>query len=246
MRGLFYIFLVFTFTFTLDLPAAAQTPALKKIFAEGVEKARRGDFENASANFRRALLAAKIEKTGDAFLAKIHFNLGVCLYRLKLPEKSVAEFTEAIKLSRREYRQAFYALGMAERDLRNFVKAENAFLNALKADTSDGEAWFDLGMVYLEKTEFEKAENAFENAVKFKSVSAADALNNLGVIAALRHEFERAENYFEEALELSNNQSKTAKNNLQFCKFYRQQNQLKDLIASLKFARTEKQNGEDL
>lgn len=231
MRVLFFIFLVFSFT------VAAQTPALKKSFDDGIETARRGEFEKASEKFRRVLLVAETEKVSNEFMAKIHFNLGVCLYREKETEKSIVEFNEAIKLSRRDYKQAFYALGMAESDLKNFDKAEKAFLNVLKMDKSDGETWFDLGMIYLEKTEFEKAEKAFENAVQFKSVSAADAFNNLGVIAALRHEFDSAERHFENALKLSNNQSKTARNNLRFCKFYRQKNQTMDLIASLNFSK---------
>jgi Flp pilus assembly protein TadD len=230
MRVLFFIFLVFTFS------ATAQTPALKKSFDEAVETARRGAFEKATEKFRRVLFTAEIEKTPDEFLVRVHFNLGVCFYRLKMEEKAVGEFTEAIKLSRREYKPAFYALGMAEGDLKNYEKAEKAFIGALKLDKTDGEAWFDLGLVYLQKSEFEKAENAFENSIKFKSVAVSDAFNNLGVIFALRHEFDKAEKHFETALTLSNNQSKTARNNLQFCKYYRQKNQLKDLIAKLEFS----------
>ena len=230
MRVLFFIFLVFTFS------AAAQTPVIKKLFAEGTNAAQRGEFEKASEKFRRVLLSAETEKPNDEFLTKVHFNLGVCLYRLKKTEQAIGEFTEAIKLSRRTYKPAFYALGMAESDLKNYEKAENAFRNALKLDKTDGEAWFDLGLVYLEKQEFEKAEKAFGNSIKFKSVSASDAFNNLGVIFALHHKFDIAEKQFKTALKLSNNQSNTARNNLQFCKYYRQKNQANDLIAKLEFS----------
>jgi Flp pilus assembly protein TadD len=229
MRVLFFIFLVFTFS------AGAQTLVLKKSFDKAVETARRGEFENASEKFRHVLFAAEMEKTPDEFLARVHFNLGVCFYRLNETKKSVGEFTEAVKLSRREYKPAFYALGMAESDLKNFEAAENAFLDALKLDKSDGEAWFDLGLVYLEKKEFEKAEKAFENSIKFKSVAASDAFNNLGVIFALRYEFDQAEKQFETALKISEGKSTVAKGNLRFCKFYRQKNQARDLIANLRF-----------
>ncbi len=234
MRVLFFIFLIFTFS------AAAQTPALKTSFETGIETARRGEFEKASETFQRVLLSAEAEKTSDEFLAKVHFNLGVCFYRLRQTEKSVGEFNEAIRLSRREYKRAFYALGMAQSDLKNYDKAEKAFLAALKLEKSDGESWFDLGFVYLQKQEFEKAENAFQNAVSFKSVSAFEACNNLGVISALRHDFDKAEKYFETAWKMSENKFSTARNNLQFCKFYRRKNQAKELIASLKFSETEK------
>lgn len=229
MRVLFFIFLVFTFT------AAAQTPALKKSFDEGIETARNGEFEKASEKFQRVLLVAETEKTNDDFLAKIHFNLGVCFYRLQKTEKSIGEFNEAIKLSRREYKQAFYALGMAHSDLKNFREAEIAFRDALNLNKTDGETWFDLGTVYLQKADFEKAETAFQNAVKFKSVSSFEAHNNLGVISALRHEFDQAEKHFETALKLSENRFETARKNLQFCKYYRQKNLSEDLIANLEF-----------
>lgn len=230
MRVLFFIFLAFTFS------AAAQTPAMKKSFDEGIETARRGEFEKASETFQRVLLSAEVEKVPDEFSARVHFNLGVCLYRLEKTEEAVGEFTETIKLSHREYKRAFYALGMAESDLRNFDKAEKAFRAALKLDKANGETWFDLALVYLQKREFEKAETAFQNALKFKSVSSSDAFNNLGVIFALRHEFDQAEKAFETALKLSENKSRTAQNNLQFCRFYRQKNQVQDLIAKLEFS----------
>ncbi|CAN5581692.1 hypothetical protein BH20ACI4_BH20ACI4_01710 [soil metagenome] len=235
MRVLFFVFLVFTFS------VAAQTPAMKKSFDEGIETARQGEFEKASEKFRRVLLTAETEKPADAFLARVHFNLGVCFYRLNMAENAVGEFTEAIKLSRREYQKAFYALGMAESNLKNFDKAENAFRSALKLNKTDGEAWFDLGLIYLQKRNFERAENAFENSIKYKSVAASDAHNNLGVIFALRHEFDLAEKHFETALNLSDGKSNTARNNLQFCKYYRQENQLKDLMAKLEFS-NESQN----
>jgi len=231
MRVLFFIFLVFTFS------VAAQNPALKKSFDEGIETARTGEFEKAANKFQRVLLVAEAEKTNDGFLAKVRFNLGVCFYRLKETEKSIGEFTEAIKLSRREYGRAFYALGMAHSDLKNFREAENAFRNALNLNKNDGETWFDLGAIYLQKKDFEKAETAFQNAVKFQSVSSFEAHNNLGVISALRHEFDLAEKHFEAALKLSENKFETARKNLRFCKFYRQKNLSEDLLAKLEFSK---------
>ena len=127
---------------------------------------------------------------------------------------------------------------MAQKDLGNLKKAENAFLDALKIEKTDGEAWFDLALLYLQKQDLDAAAAAFENAIKFKSVASADARNNLGVIFALRHEFDSAEKEFEVALTLSNGKLSLARSNLQFCRFYRQKNQVKDLIARLEFSFT--------
>jgi Flp pilus assembly protein TadD len=157
---------------------------------------------------------------------------------LKQAEKASAEFKEAIKLSGRTYQKAFYALAMAEKDLGNLKKAENAFRDALKIEKTDGEAWFDLALVYLQKQDFDTATSAFENAIKFKSIASADAHNNLGVIFALRHDFDSAEKEFETALMISSGKLNVARSNLQFCRFYRQKNQVKDFIANLEFSLT--------
>ena len=232
MRVLFFLILA-AFAFS----ATAQTPATKKSFDKGIDTARRGNFEKAADTFRRVLLSGEVEKLPDEFLARVHFNLGVCFYRLRETKKAVGELTEAIKLSRRSYQKAFYALGMAQNGSSNFDEAETAFRDALKLDETDGEAWFDLALIYLQKQDFERAETAFEKAIKFKSVSAPDAQNNLGVIFALRHEFDIAEKRFKVALQMSAGKSNTARNNLEFCRFYRQKNQVKDLIAKLEFTR---------
>jgi Flp pilus assembly protein TadD len=229
MRILFFIFLVFTFS------TVAQTLAIQKTFDDGIENARLGKFEQASANFQKILLLTEIEKPSNEFLARVHFNLGICFYHLNQAKKSVAELTEAIKLSRRNYQKAFYALGMANVKLKNFDGAETAFRDALKLKKSDGEVWFDLAFVYLEKENFDDAERAFEHSIKYKSRAALDAFNNLGVIYALRNDFASAENQFEKALFESRGNSVEAKNNLQFCKFYKQ-NQDKKLLAKLEFS----------
>ena len=230
MRVLFFVLVIFVFSL------AAQTPNVKKAFDAGTQDARIGQFEKAIENYRQTLLLAEIERPSDDFLARVHFNLGVCFYQLKQAEKAAAEFGEAVKLSGRTYQKAFYALAMAQKDLGNLKKAENAFRDALKIEKTDGEAWFDLALLYLQKQDFETAAAAFENAVRFKSVATADAHNNLGVIFALRHEFDSAEKEFETALMLSNGKLSLARSNLQFCRFYRQNNRVTDLIAQLEFS----------
>jgi Flp pilus assembly protein TadD len=217
------------------LSVSAQTPLVNQIFDEGTQTARAGNYENAIENYRRAILLAEVETVTDDFLAKIHFNIGVCLYNLKQTAEAVEEFTEAIKLSRLSYQKAFYALGMAQSDLKNWRKAADAFREAVNLKKNDGEAWFDLGLVLLEEKDFESAEKAFRNAIKFKSIGAADAHNNLGVIFALRHEFDSAENEFKTASVVSNGRSILAGSNLQFCKKLKR-NFNQNLLAQLEFS----------
>lgn len=233
MRVLFVIFIC---AFSI----AAQTAFVKQTYEAGNAAARQLQYEQAVKAYRTTLLRAHSESLSDELLAKIHFNIGVCLYHLKQTNEAVAEYTEAIKLSRREYRKAFHALAMAQKDLRNWRAAANALRDALEIEKADGEAWFDLALIYLETRDFEAAEKAFVNAVRYKSVSAADAHNNLGVIAALRSDWAAAEKHFETALLDSSGTSIEAVNNLRFCKFYKQNIRQKDWLAKLEFSGTNK------
>ncbi len=230
MRVLFFILAIYTFT------ASAQTPFLRKSFDDAIQTARAGDFQNAAETFRRVLLQAETEKTPDDFAARVHFNLGVCLFHANETKRAINEFSEAVKLSRRTYAKAFYALGMAQAKLKNFERAETAFRDALRLEKSNGETWFDLAFIHLAQNDFARAETAFTNAIKYKSAASADALNNLGVIFALRHDFQRAEMQFERALHNSNGKSAEARGNLLFCRSIKDKfNQ--DLLAKFEFSR---------
>lgn len=233
MRSLFFILVVFVFS------ATAQTPFIKSVFEKATIAAQAKQFEAAIADYQKILLFAEAERPNDDFLAQIHFNIGICFYHRQQTKEAIAEFSEAIKLSRRTYQKAFYALGMAHGASKNWQAAEDAFRDAVKLKKADGEAWFDLALVYLEMKNYEAAETAFQNSIKYKSISAAAAHNNLGVIFALQHRFLLAENEFETALKNSRGESIEARKNLQFCKFYREENQSADLIAKLEFSKYE-------
>jgi len=230
----------FTFIFitalTLAISVSAQTALTNRAFETGTRAAQAKEYEKAIANYRRAILFSETEKTNDDFLAKIHFNIGVCFYNLKQTTEAIEEFTEAIKLSKRSYQKAFYALGMAQSKMRDWRKAKTAFREAINLEKMDGEAWFDLGLVLLETKDFGAAEKAFQKAIKYESIASADAHNNLGVIFALKEDFSSAESEFKTALTKSNGKSIEASKNLQFCKLYKHSlNQ--NLLAKLEFTK---------
>lgn len=224
MRILSFIFIVF-----LTISVSAQTVEIKETFDEATEKANAKDFENALPIYQK--LAGISQNEPEEFRAKIHFNIGVCLYQSKNPSKAVTEYERAVLLNPR-YEKAFYALGMAQFELNDFEKAEEAFINSLKINSKNGETWFDLAFVYLKRENFDAAESAFQNAIKFKSIASADAHNNLGVISALRHDFETAEKQFKLAV----GKSAEAEKNLRFCKYYKEGN-FKELVAKLEFSK---------
>jgi tetratricopeptide (TPR) repeat protein len=227
---------IFVILTALNLSASAQSFTTRQMFEKAIETANAGKFETALSMFRDSLALAKIDEAPDDFQAKVRFNIGVCFYRLKQNEKAVVEFEEAIKLARRDYEKAFYALGMAQAELRNWDKAEQAFRGALKLNKRNGEAWFDLAFVYLAKNDFEAAKLAFQKSVEYKSVSAAVGHNNLGVIFALGGDLDAAVREFETALRKSNGSFAVAERNLQFCKSLGK-NFNREMVAKLEFGK---------
>ncbi|HEY0426791.1 MAG TPA: tetratricopeptide repeat protein [Pyrinomonadaceae bacterium] len=203
----------------LSVSVAAQTA--RQTFEAGTRAAQNAQYESALENYRTSLASSEIEKTNGEFRAKIHFNIGVCLFHLRQTAEAVIEFKKAIALDG-DYQKAFYALGMAESESKNWRNAREALQTAVGLKKTDGEAWFDLGLVLTEEKNFEAARAAFENSIRYKTIAATDAHNNIGVIFALKGDFDSAEKEFRAALQLSAGKSVEAQNNLQICRVYRQ------------------------
>lgn len=177
------LFLVSIFVLLLQIGVFAQNNEFEK----GLNFARNGDFQNALPYFQNVLKQNHSAKK----LAQIHYNIGVCFYRLNQENSAIIEFNQAISLSP-NYERAFYALGMVQKDSRNFNEAENAFRSAIKI-SNNGETWFDFGLTLFELKKYDEAFTAFQNADKFGSIAVAESHNNLGVIYALKGDFASAE-----------------------------------------------------
>ena len=162
-------------------------------FTEATNFALNGQYEKALASYRAAQSNAKDAESS----ARVHYNIGVCLYRLDRPADAVPELQEALRLKGDRYRQAWYALGMAQVGLKNTAAARKAFMQAVALDKKDAEAWFDLGLVLIAEKELPAALEAFQKAVEFRSLNSADAHNNIGVIRALSGDIAAAIREFE-------------------------------------------------
>ena len=85
MKRLFTsIFVILTLSV---LSVSAQSFTTQRMFEKAVGMANEGKFETALPMFRDSLALAKIDDADAAFQAKVHFNIGVCHYRLKESEK---------------------------------------------------------------------------------------------------------------------------------------------------------------
>ncbi|HEX9927994.1 MAG TPA: tetratricopeptide repeat protein [Pyrinomonadaceae bacterium] len=214
--------------------AAVQAQIAKQPFKQATKAAKAGNYEQALALYQKALETAD-SNASPSFLTRIHYNLGVCFFHLKQPAQAVKEYEQAIELSGGSYHRAFRALGLAQRDLKNWKAAKEAFIKAIRVSGErDGEAWFDLAMVLIEEKDFASAAEAFKQAIKNKSIALAASHNNLGVILALNGNFHAAEKEFQIALQKSDGKFSEAKNNLDFC---RQRAMNKELQAKLEFGR---------
>ncbi|HEX8196185.1 MAG TPA: tetratricopeptide repeat protein [Pyrinomonadaceae bacterium] len=221
--------------FILLILSSASVPAqtAKQSFKKATQAAKAGNYEQALALYQKALETADSNAL-TSFLARIHYNLGVCFFHSNQPEKAVKEYERAIELSG-GYHRAFRALGLAQRDLKNWKAAKESLVKAVRiSGERDGEAWFDLAMILIEEKDFISAAEAFKQAIKNKSVALAASHNNLGVILALNNDFPAAEKEFEIALQKSDGKFREAKNNLDFCRYQRTN---RELQAKLEFVR---------
>jgi tetratricopeptide (TPR) repeat protein len=210
-----FLFGTFILLTTLSGYSFAQTPLEMDEFAAGVKLAQSNRFEAARGRFQSLVEG---DNYPAAFLAKLHYNLGACEFRLGETKRAVAEFGKAIELANGEYEMALYALGMAQTELKNWPEAANAFHRALRLNDRNGEAWFDLAFVYLAQDDYDSAALAFEKSIKYKSRAAAYAYNNLGVIFATRGDVESAERHFQRAIKKADGRLPIAEENLRFTK----------------------------
>ena len=195
-------------------PAFGQSLHALRAFDDATKFANSGEFQMALKGYRSALMLNEDEST--EFVAKIHYNLGVCLYRTNQLKPAVLELNKAVKIGGGKLEKAYYALGMTESALEDWQAAREAFLKAIAIRPDNGEAWFDLAFVYLALRDHPSAANAFRKAIEFRSVDAALGHNNLGVILAINFEFDKAEAEFHNALNLSSGRLTAARRNIEF------------------------------
>jgi tetratricopeptide (TPR) repeat protein len=208
--------LLFVFALIFAGSVMAQSPMVSRSFNDATRSANAGEFEKALTGYRLALIATEGEP--GEFAVKIHYNLGVCHYRLGQLTAARSEFTTAIRLAKGQHQRALYALGMTESALENWPAARRAFLNVLDIDPADGEAWFDLAFVYLAERDYDNVAKAFRKAIENKSVDSALGHNNIGVIMAMKNDLASAEKEFEAALLRSGGRLVEARKNLEFCR----------------------------
>ena len=105
--------LSFVFLFIFSVSISAQSTKVDDRFTQGARQISAGKFEDALATYRSALATAEKHYAGKEYLARLHYNIGLCYFHLDRFEAAATEFKSAILL-KADYGRAHEALGMVD------------------------------------------------------------------------------------------------------------------------------------
>lgn len=177
------------------LPAleGGEDPELVKIFGEGVEAAKRGDFQEALTAFERYT-----EQVPDS--AEAHFNAGFAAEQLKDLDRAIQHYEKAAEL-RPGYYEAHLALGDIYGVKRDWSKAAENLEKVLELRPEEILPLYNYGVVQMNLQNMAAAQEAFQKVVTLDP-ARADAYFQLGLVLVNQGKTEDAIPHFEKYLEL--------------------------------------------
>ena len=105
--------LSFVFLFIFAVSISAQSTKVDDLFTQGTKQINAGRFDDALKTYKSALATAEKQYAGKDYLARLHYNIGVCYFHLDRFEAAANEFKSAVLL-KTDYSQAFTALRKAK------------------------------------------------------------------------------------------------------------------------------------
>jgi len=105
--------LSFVFLFIFAVSISAQSTKVDDLFTQGTKQINAGRFDDALTTYKSALATAEKQYAGKEYLARLHYNIGVCYFHLDRFEAAANEFKSAVLL-KTDYSQAFTALRKAK------------------------------------------------------------------------------------------------------------------------------------
>ncbi|MFN0124739.1 MAG: tetratricopeptide repeat protein [Blastocatellia bacterium] len=207
-----FLFVLLAGTVMENRAATQETP-----FAQGMNFFALGQYQMALRHFRFALADAQGAQT-----ALVHYNIGVCHFRLGDARQAVREYETALALRNQRYAMAALALGHARLELGD-PAARGAFAGAVEtAGREDhnlkAEALFEIAMLLTSAGEHDQAITHLRRAIAERDARFPAAHNNLGILLALRGDGQAAEQAFSLALKFSNGRMTQAAHNLRLCR----------------------------
>ena len=104
--------LSFVFLFIFAVNISAQSTKVDDLFTQGSRQINSGRFDEALTTYKTALTTAEKRYAGKEYLARLHYNIGVCYFHLDRFEAAANEFKSAVLL-KTDYSQAYSALDKA-------------------------------------------------------------------------------------------------------------------------------------
>ena len=144
----------------------AQSTEALQVFETAVAESRRGEHIDALDGFKRTLAIIEREAASEVFTAKVHYNIGVTLYQLRMLSESAVHLERASAYSKQRHAKAHYVLGLVRLEANDIDNAQESLKSAVVLDNRNGDAWYDLGRAYLALNETEKARRAFAKAAR--------------------------------------------------------------------------------
>jgi tetratricopeptide (TPR) repeat protein len=141
-----------------SVSSLSQNTQFEKSFQRGAEEIRRGQWEEASADFSRAV--ALDSRSGPAY-----FNLGLARLQQGLFDDATAALKRAVVLSPK-LRGANLFLGIAQYRKNDFQGAAAAVQREIRLDQRNAQAYMWLGVVQLAAGDAGAASTALDEAAK--------------------------------------------------------------------------------
>ena len=104
--------LSFVFLFIFAVNISAQSTKVDDLFTQGSRQINSGRFDDALTTYKTALATAEKKYAGKQYLARLHYNIGVCYFHLDQFDAATNEFKSAVLL-KTDYSQAYSALDKA-------------------------------------------------------------------------------------------------------------------------------------
>ena len=167
MRFLAFIALVLSIAPTSLM---AETVAERSVLLvrQGAAALLRGKYQRAIKSYDRAL---EYDKLSDIRKASIHSDRGVAHWRLKEPDKALADFGMAIALNP-QYPQVYNNMGNVYMDLNRPKDAVEVFSKAINIAPTYGVAYNNRGSANFELGNLDEAVSDFNSAVRYLTLNA--------------------------------------------------------------------------
>lgn len=150
---------------------SSQTASFEKLFNDGTQAMRSGDWTDAVASFARAV-------TIHPDSAEAHFNLGLAQLEQSHFQEAITALNAAIKLSPR-LRGAHLFLGVARYRTNDYPAAISALRRETQIDATNGKAFMWLGVAQLAAGDAEAASESLDKAAQL-SPGDVDVLYHRG------------------------------------------------------------------